>query len=63
MPSIAGNSYIKRGELVELSPGRKVSVALHWQAGMQSSEILSRLGNLVLEVAREHLTPDRFRPD
>ena len=43
--------------------GRKVSVALHWQAGMQSSEILSRLGNLVLEVAREHLTPDRFRPD
>ena len=61
VPSIAGTTYIKRGELVELIPGKKVSVALHWQAGMQSSEILSRLGNLVLEVAREHLAQDRFR--
>ena len=63
VPSIAGNAYVKRGELVDLSPGKKVSIALHWQAGMQSSEILGRLGNLVLDVAREHLAPDRFRPD
>lgn len=63
VPSIAGNPYIQRGQLVELSPGKKVSIALHWQAGMQSSEILSRLGNLVLDVAREHLAPDRFRPN
>ncbi|MDM7932241.1 LysR family transcriptional regulator ArgP [Tabrizicola sp.] len=63
VPSIAGNPFIERGELVELSPGQKVSIALHWQAAMQSSEILSRLGNLVLEVAREHLVPDSFRPN
>lgn len=63
VPSIAGNPLIQRGELVELSPGKKVSIALHWQAAMQSSEILSRLGNLVLEVARENLVPDRFRPN
>lgn len=63
VPGMAGDPYIKRGELVELSPGKRVRVALHWQAGMQSSEILSRLGNLVLDVAREHLSPDRFRPE
>ena len=63
VPVMAGQPFIDRGELVELSPGKDVRVSLHWQAGMQSSEILRRLGNLVLEEARTHLRPDDFRPD
>jgi LysR family transcriptional regulator (chromosome initiation inhibitor) len=63
VPSISGMPYVDRGELVELSPGKDVRISLHWQTGMQSSEILQRLGNLVLEEARKHLSPDRFRPD
>lgn len=63
VPSIAGNPYIERGELEELSPGKEVKVSLHWQASTQSSEILRGLGDLVLEEARKHLSPDRFRPD
>lgn len=63
VPSIAGIPFIKRGELEALSPGKEVRVSLHWQASMQSSEILRRLGDLVLEEARKHLTPDSFRPD
>jgi LysR family transcriptional regulator (chromosome initiation inhibitor) len=63
VPSIAALPYLKRGELVELSPGKDVKVSLHWQASMQSSEILRRLGHLVLEEARLHLSPDQFRPD
>jgi LysR family transcriptional regulator (chromosome initiation inhibitor) len=63
VPSIAGKPYIERGELKELSPGTEVRVSLHWQASMQSSEILQGLGDLVLEEARKHLSPDRFRPD
>lgn len=63
VPAIAGLPFVSRGELELLSPGKEVRVSLHWQASMQSSEILRRLGDLVLEVARRHLTPDRFRPD
>jgi LysR family transcriptional regulator (chromosome initiation inhibitor) len=60
--SIAGNPLIRRGDLVELSPGRAVKVSLHWQASTQSSEVLRRLGDLVLEEATKHLSADRFRP-
>ncbi len=63
VPRIAGNPYIMDGKLVELSAGRDVTVSLHWQASMQSSEILQRLGDLVLEEAKKHLTPDRFRSE
>ncbi|MBA3910583.1 MAG: hypothetical protein C0524_12020 [Rhodobacter sp.] len=63
VPRIAGMPLIDRGELADLSPGKEVRVSLHWQASMQSSEILSRLGDMVLEEARKHLTSDRFRPD
>ena len=63
VPRIAGAPYIKKGQLMELSAGQEVRVSLHWQASMQSSEILKRLGDMVLEEARLHLTPDRFRPD
>ncbi len=63
VPRIAGLPYIKLGKLVELSAGRDVRISLHWQASMQSSQILQRLGDLVLEEAKIHLTPDRFRPN
>lgn len=62
VPSIAGLQHVARGELVELSPGKPVRVALHWQASTQSSEILRRLGELVLDEAKMHLLPDGFRP-
>ena len=61
VPSLAAMPLVKRGELVELSPGKEVKVSLHWQASMQSSEILTRLGDLVLEEAKKHLVPDSFR--
>lgn len=61
VPSIAAKPLIKRGELMELSPGKEVKVSLHWQASMQSSEILTRLGDLVLAEAARHLSPDEFR--
>jgi LysR family transcriptional regulator (chromosome initiation inhibitor) len=60
--SIAGTPLIRRGDLVELSPGKAVKVSLHWQASTQSSEVLRRLGDLVLEEATKHLSADRFRP-
>lgn len=61
VPSLAAMPLVKRGELVELSPGKEVKVSLHWQASMLSSEILTRLGDLVLEEAKKHLVPDSFR--
>ena len=62
VPSIACLPYIKRGELIELVPGKSVKIALHWQASTQSSENLRRLGEVVLEEAVVHLMPDSFRP-
>ena len=61
VPSIAATPMVALGELVELSPGKVTRVSLHWQASMQSSEILTRLGDLVLEEATKHLVPDAFR--
>lgn len=63
VPTIAGARYIESGELVELFPGKSVQISLHWQTSSQSSEILRRLGDLVLEEARRHLLPDAFRVD
>ncbi len=61
VPSIAAMRHIEQGELYELIPGKAVRVALHWQASTQSSEILRRLGDLVLEEAMIHLMPDGYR--
>lgn len=55
-------AHILRGDLVELSPGKAVQVSLHWQASMQSSDILNRLGDIVQDEARGQLSPDKFRP-
>ena len=62
-PKAEALSLVRRGELVELSPGKAVKVSLHWQASTQSSETLARLGQIVQEEARSHLFPDRFRPN
>jgi LysR family transcriptional regulator (chromosome initiation inhibitor) len=63
IPSIAATPLIRRGELIELTSGKAVKISLHWQASTQSSEVLRRLGDLVLEEAKVHLSPDSFRPD
>lgn len=63
VPSIAASPLVRRGELIELSAGQAVKVSLHWQASTQSSEVLRRLGDLVLEEAKVHLLPDSFRPE
>lgn len=62
VPGIAGWEHVKAGRLVELSPGKSVKIALHWQASTQTSEILRRLSDIVLEQAKIHLLPDDFRP-
>lgn len=61
VPSIDAAPRIENGDLIELIPGKAVRIALHWQASTQSSEILRRLGDLVLEEAMVHLAPDTFR--
>lgn len=61
VPSIAGMRHVKAGELVELTPDKAVKVALHWQASTQSSDILRRLGEVVVDAARVHLMPDIYR--
>ena len=63
VPAISARPLIERGKLMELSPGKPVRVSLHWQASTQSSEILTRLGDMVFTEARRHLSPDQFRPD
>ena len=61
VPSVAAQHHIERGELIELSPDNSVRVSLHWQTSTQSSEILRRLGDMVLEVAKASLLPDMYR--
>ena len=61
VPANAAAHHLENGDLIELSPGKAVRVALHWQASTQSSEILRRLGEVVVEEAKVHLMPDSFR--
>ncbi len=63
VPSDAAAPLIRQGKFVELTPGKSVKVPLHWQARAKGSEILRRLGSVVLEQARIHLLPDNFRTD
>ncbi len=63
VPANAAAHHIENGELIELSPGKGLRVALHWQASTQSSEILRRLGEVVVEEAKIHLLPDSFRTE
>ena len=63
VPSIAIEKELETGKLIELTPGKSVRVSLHWQASTHSGEILRRLGDLVLDVAKQHLLPDSFRTE
>ena len=63
VPAIAGEPFLKSGELIELVPGKRINISLHWQSSTQSSEIMRRLGEVVLEEARVHLLPDSFRAE
>jgi LysR family transcriptional regulator (chromosome initiation inhibitor) len=62
VPGAAGTKDLSTGELIELVPNRRIEVSLHWQSSTQSSEVLRKLGEIVLEEARIHLLPDKFRP-
>jgi len=61
VPRMAVRNQLKNGHLVELVPGKDVKVSLHWQASTRSSEILRKLGTLVLEEATPLLSPDKYR--
>ena len=61
VPAVAGEQYLESGDLIELVPSKRIKISLHWQSSTQSSEILRRLGELVLEEAKLHLMPDDFR--
>ena len=56
VPDLGAKRYLANGELLELMPGNAVKVPLNWQARKNSSEILRRLGELVLEEAQAQLT-------
>jgi len=61
VPAVAGRPHIETGAFIELVPDRPMKISLHWQSSTQSSEILRRLGDVVLEEAKIHLVPDAFR--
>lgn len=61
VPGIAGLPLIESGELIELVPGKRIQISLHWQSSTQSSEILRRLGEVAVEEALIHLLPDNYR--
>ncbi|MEM8630793.1 MAG: LysR family transcriptional regulator ArgP [Pseudomonadota bacterium] len=63
VPAIAAARHVELGDLIELSAGTSVQVALHWQASTQSSEILRRLSEVVVDEALLNLQPDSFRPE
>ncbi len=48
---------LARGELVELLPGHRLAVALHWQHPRHAPQMLQRLTQAVLDAARAGLAP------
>ena len=57
MPSVTVQPQVETGELVELVNDVRVRTPLHWQSRSQSSATLSRLSQIVSEVAEQNLTP------
>ncbi len=57
MPSVTVEPLIAEGTLVELVENVRVRMPLHWQSRSQSSATLSRLSEIVAEVAQKSLTP------
>lgn len=62
MPSISVGVLVRSGKLVELVPGKRIALSLHWQARSQQNQVMIRLTEIVREVAETQLSPDRFRP-
>ncbi|MEM6636964.1 MAG: LysR family transcriptional regulator ArgP [Pseudomonadota bacterium] len=56
MPTVTVGPLVQQGRLIELVPGKRVTVSLHWQARSQTSEISRRLSEIVAEEAAKHLT-------
>lgn len=63
VPAVAAAPHLKSGRLKHLTPDISVDVPLHWQCSTRSSDVLRRLGEIVLDVARIHLKADNFRTD
>jgi LysR family transcriptional regulator (chromosome initiation inhibitor) len=61
IPSLACEEGLQDGSLIELIPDKRMRISLHWQSSTKSSEILRRLGEVVVEEAMVHLLPDSFR--
>jgi LysR family transcriptional regulator (chromosome initiation inhibitor) len=59
MPSVTVQPLVDSGELVEVVPGIRIQTPLFWQSRSQSSSILNRLSEVVLEVAGLWLTNDQ----
>lgn len=57
MPRSTIADALEEGRLEELVPGRSVTLALYWQASVQSSEVMRMLSSIVAEVARAQLSP------
>ena len=57
MPSVTVEPLIASGQLVEIVQGVRVRTPLHWQSRSQSSATLSRLSQIVSDVAGKSLTP------
>lgn len=61
MPTVTVEPFVASGDLVEIYPGKRIAVSLHWQSSTQSSETLRLLGDIVTEEALVNLIPDEFR--
>ena len=61
VPTIAAQPHLDSGELKELVPSKRILISLHWQSSTRSSEILRRLGEVVVEESKVSLLPDSFR--
>ena len=59
MPSVTVRPLVESGELVEVVPGIRIKTPLFWQSRSQSSRILTRLSEVVSEVAGLWLTSDQ----
>ena len=63
MPTDTAQPFVDKGELVELVPGKRILISLHWQSSSQGSEILRLLSELVADEARKTMIADSFRQD
>jgi LysR family transcriptional regulator (chromosome initiation inhibitor) len=56
MPLLTVGPMIESGELVDLAPGRRVSITLNWYFVNKTNRILAGLSDIVARQARERIT-------